>query len=296
MSKKILVLFVGAFVASLFLFSCKQKAGGSGEAYTLKMRLNKGDKFSQDMDMDMNMNMAVMGQAMDMKMGMKGGALFEVVNDSSGTKDLSMTYTSMKMKMEMMGSPEAESINTDAMSDKISEKISGKKVILKINDKYEIVDVSGFNEMMLDDSTDIQTREQMKKMFSKDQMNSMFGMMFQLYPDKPVRVGETWEKENEVNVTGISMKMTGKYTLTEVKDGIAHISVDGKFSGKGNMDQGGMAVEMDMDGGQKGTMSIGLADGYLRDGNITMDVKADMNMMGQKVPMTIKGRYKITGK
>ncbi|MEI9809673.1 MAG: hypothetical protein WDO16_18420 [Bacteroidota bacterium] len=29
----------------------------------------------------------------------------------------------------------------------------------------------------------------MKKMFSKDQLNSMFGIMFQVYPDKPVKVG-----------------------------------------------------------------------------------------------------------
>ncbi|MEI9809674.1 MAG: hypothetical protein WDO16_18425 [Bacteroidota bacterium] len=69
----------------------------------------------------------------------------------------------------------------------------------------------------------------------------------------------------------------------------------GKIDGKGNMEQGGMKIDMDMRGEQKGKINVGLADGYLKDSQITMDLNADMNIMGQKVPMTMKASYLIKG-
>jgi hypothetical protein len=52
---------------------------------------------------------------------------------------------------------------------------------------------------------------------------------------------------------------------------------------------------MDMDGDQNGQMNIGLKDGYLLDSDYKMDLKANMNVMGQKVPMTIKAKYMMKG-
>lgn len=62
------------------------------------------------------------------------------------------------------------------------------------------------------------------------------------------------------------------------------------------MDQGGVAMEMDMDGTQKGTVNIGLADGYLKDSDYKIEVKGAMNVMGQKMPLTMKGYYLMKGK
>ena len=65
--------FSAVIVFSLcFLFiSCKSKdKGGSGPAYSIKMRLAKGDKFGQDMDMGMDMGIKMPGMDMNMKMNM----------------------------------------------------------------------------------------------------------------------------------------------------------------------------------------------------------------------------------
>ena len=113
-------------------------------------------------------------------------------------------------------------------------------------------------------------------MFSKEQMNSMYGMMFQLYPDHPVKVGDTWEKENEFSMASITMKMNVKYKLTSVKDGIAYVNVDGTVSGKGKMSQPGIELDMDLKGNNTGTMNIGLEDGYLKDSDMKMDISGDI--------------------
>jgi hypothetical protein len=165
-----------------------------------------------------------------------------------------------------------------------------------INEKNEIVDVTGFEEVMIGDNFEEATRLQMKKMFSKEQMNSMLGMMFQMYPDKPVKAGESWEKEIETAIAEVKMKLKAKFKLKSVKDGVAFIEVSGKFNGNGSMNQNGVEADMDIQGEQDGQMSIGLADGYMKSNDYTMDMKASMNVMGQKVPMTIKAKYLMKGK
>jgi len=292
MKKIILPVLLFSLASSLFFVSCNQK--GSGEAYTLKMKLAKGDKFSQEMDTKLDMSFDMMGQPMDMNMTMNGLLDFEVLGDSAGLKEVGMTYTQMKMgmKMKAMG---IENI-TDSIMDKATGRIVGKTVLMQLNEKNEIVSTNGFETLTDNEALDEATREQMNKMFSKDQMNGMLGMMFQMYPVKPVKIGDSWETETNTSMAGIAMKIKGKYTLTSVKDGVAFIAMEGKFSGKGNMDQGGVAMEMDMDGTQKGTVNIGLTDGYLKDSDYKIEVKGAMNVMGQKMPLTMKGYYLMKGK
>ncbi len=92
------------------------------------------------------------------------------------------------------------------------------------------------------------------------------------------------------------MKVLSKYKLASVRDGVAFIDVNGKVNGKGDMNQSGMKIELDMDGEQKGNFNIGIDDGYLKDSQVSMDIKADMAMMGQKIPLILKAYYLIKGK
>ncbi len=89
MKKKFSILPLFVFSITFF-YSCK--TGGSGEAYSIKMRLNKGDTFMQDMQMNMEMNAAVV----QMKMKMNTATSFEVTNSDTAEKVLKMTYKRSK--------------------------------------------------------------------------------------------------------------------------------------------------------------------------------------------------------
>lgn len=91
------------YLLPIFLFFACKSGGGSGEAYTIKMSLNKGDKFSQNFDMKMNMNMemAMLKDPVDMKMDMEAGCDFEVLQNNGVEKELRITYSNMKMNMDM---------------------------------------------------------------------------------------------------------------------------------------------------------------------------------------------------
>ena len=66
--KKIFSFLLLLALPVLFFYSCN--TGGSGQAYIIKMRLNKADTFSQDIQMNMLMNTS--GIEMNMKMNTKG--------------------------------------------------------------------------------------------------------------------------------------------------------------------------------------------------------------------------------
>jgi LEA14-like dessication related protein len=117
-------------------------------------------------------------------------------------------------------------------------------------------------------------------------------MMFQLYPEKPIRVGDEWEREVKTAMAGLDMKVLGKYTLISVKDSVATIKMDGKYIADGKMAEG---MEMKMDGTQTGEVNLKLADGYLKNSQIKIDLDGSMKVMGQNVPVKMKGNYIIKG-
>lgn len=285
-----------AFILSVIvigLFSCNSGAGG--EAYTIKMRLKQGDSFDHNTKMNMDMNMGIAGQPINMKMGMNAAVKFDVMEPAGENNVLKLTYNSMNMTMDM-GHKMPGQVNMDSIMNKNTQRMIGKSVTIDLSPKNEIVAVTGFDSIMLNEDTDAAGKKMMEQMFSKEQMNSLFGAMFSMYPNKPVKAGESWTAKTKVNMANIDMLINLKYTLVGVKNGVADIDLDGLIDGTGKMNQGGVSIDVTMKGSQKGMLTIKLDDGYLQNGAYKMDIKADMEMMGQKIPMTIKADYTLSGK
>jgi len=240
--------------------------------------------------MDMNIGVKMSGVNMDMKMDMSMTGNMEVMGDTAGLKKIRFTYSNVKMGMDIKGLPSG--MLGDGMDDamnKVGEMMEGKTIYMLLNSKNEITDVSGMQELMdAADEYNPVANEQMKKMFSKEQLNNMMGLMFQMYPDKPVQVGETWEKEADMNAGPLSMRMKNKFRLKEVNNGTAVVEVDSDYKGSGKIEQQGMSMDMDMEGAQKGEIGISTETGYLKGADYTMDAKAKAKIMGQNVPYDIK--------
>ena len=287
-------VFISIFISIVLFAACN--SGLSGEAHTIKMRLNKGDTFNHTIKMNMLMNTAVMGQSVNMNMKMESANSFEVMNADSLNKELKMTYNNLHMSMDM-GKLNQAAVNTDSIMNSSTKGVIGKSVVFMLSKDNEIISTSGFDSLMTNESQSEASRQMIKKMFSKEQLNNLFGMMFSMYPGKPVKVGESWTSKTVVNIADIDMKVNVKYTLIGVKNGLADIDVDGVIDGKGEMNKSsGVPLEIAMSGTQKGTMTIKMTDGYLQNGAYKMDIKADMVVMGQKIPMTMKADYTLNGK
>lgn len=278
-----------ACIVSVFLLTCYTACKNSKtDTYTLKMRLQPGDRFKQDLKM--NMDMGMMGMLINMKM--KTGAAFEVLTGDSANKTIRITYTDMDVQMDknMPGS----NITDSAMKER-KQWIVGKSVNLKLGSGNRITDVEGF-EQIFSDSLPGPAGDVMKKMFDKENLNNTFGLMFRMYPEKPVKVNDTWNAATTMDIGGMKMVIDMKFTLLSVKDGIANIGMVGKLNDKGSMEQAGVKFEMTMAGTHTGTMQLQLADGYLSKGDYKMDVTGELALMGQKIPMTMKAEGTINGR
>ena len=259
----------------------------SDKQYLLKMRLAKGDKFSQNTTMDVEMDF------MNMKMKMEMYADFEVLDSTPAGKELKMTYRKSNFKMDMGGIGGDK--KSDSLLNRSNSKIEGKSVILVFSDN-KVTDVKGFEAVRDTSNTDSVMNQELKKMFSKENLNSMFGTLFSLYPNKMVREGDSWTAENNMDIMGTIMAVKNKYTFLNVQDGIAEIAIEGTINTNGQVMTGGAKkIDMEMDGLLNGKMYIKLSDGYLKNGNYDMKVDAKVGMMGQKMPVKIKATCTFKG-
>ena len=286
--KKIFHLLVLLALSASFFYACN--SGGGGETYTIKMRLNKGDTFRQDMQTDMAMNTG----GMEMKMKMDIGTSFLVESNEPGNKVLKITYTNMNTSLDV-GKFNGGVITSDSAIKKSNNSVIGKTITVNLSKDNEITNISGLDELMNSQTDDSASKEMMKKMFSKDQVNNLFGMMFSMYPKKPVKIGDSWNGNTTTNIAGMDIKIDIKYTLLSVKNGLAEIDVNGSVSGGGEMIKESSGMKMDMSGTQKGTLTIRMDNGYPHSGSYKMDMKAEMQMMGQKIPMTVKLNHTMKG-
>lgn len=271
-------------------------ACNSGKKYDLKLRLNDGNEFSQNMLSDMDMDMEMMGQTMKMNMKNETECLFQVVKNNAGDKQIKMTYVKMEMASKMGGSMgEAQNV-TDSIMKKQANFVKGKSMLITLDKNNKVLDVEGADSIMNSPDMPDETKKLVGKMFSKEQINSMWGMMFSMYPEKPVAIGDSWTKNITMDVAGLEMEVKYKYTLTDVKNNVAFLKLDGVIDSKGKMKNLPMEIEAVMKGTQSGTLSIGVEDGYIKSGDYNMDMTAEMEVMGKKMPMKMKGKYKIVGK
>jgi hypothetical protein len=106
------------------------------------------------------------------------------------------------------------------------------------------------------------------------------------YPNHEVAVGDTWEKELSIK-SGSKMSCSAKYTLKELNETTATISIDGKLYGKGES----FGNEFTMDGTLTGTIIVSLATGWPTDTNINQDFT--LHMGGKDLPMKYGIKEKV---
>ena len=224
------------------------------------------------------------------------GADFDVLGDSAGMKKVQMKYTKMDMNMDM----DVPGANSDEMNERmkdVADAMVNKTITLLLDKDNKIVESEGLVELMSADPnmSDVQ-REVVSKMFDKDQLNQSFGQMFQMYPDKPVQVGDSWVKNLDLAMGGIKMKSKVTYELKSVDGNTASIGIKGAIDGEGSMNSAGTDMKMSMKGSQDGQTKVDLQTGYMQSADLNGDIKATANAAGMKIPMTIKMKVKTSGK
>lgn len=289
------------FIAGLFLVqACKT------EKTALELNLKEGKTYTMKTTVKQNMTQTIQGNTQEIQTDITAVIDYEVTGRNGDTMSIDLTYSKMNLSMQ---SPFINmSINSDqpqegnVMYDIIS-KLIGKKISMKVLSNGEVVYMSDFGEIMDDILDQMPVPEGYNKDQMKQQFNRSFGegsiagnfkLMFDYLPEKPVKVGGSWETTTETDFM-INGLYESEWKLTEIKDQMAVIEGETDITAERTAVETGMQqfpVEMEMTGTQNTLLNVDKSTGWIESGeaNIKMNMTlftSNPQMGEMEIPMSI---------
>ena len=297
MIKKIPLLLSTVFilVSVSVISSCKNSGSPAGTA--LKFNLEKGKEYRYDIMWDTDQNI------MDRKdkINLLSNFSFEVIADDDHIKTLKGVYRKFRLYMKIMDlemdintdKPSAtatENESMEGMMQRLFSKIKGSTFTMKVDEKGNVLSVSGFDEIIngmmeaagLNEEMELQMRASLKDQFSEQELKNHLAQVFLFFPDKAVKQGDSWQRNYEI--TGkVPADFSTTYTVAQIEGD--HVTLDAK-SIIGPAGEG-----MEINGTQSGTLLVNSKTGLVLKAEFIQDMKTKVN----DLPLTIHSRGNVTG-
>lgn len=293
---KHIVLACLTLAAVAVIPSCK--SGSSSEGIDLKLNFKVGDKYLYTTQINQNIGLM---QGISMNQNMVMEMLYGCKADNAGTKDLEITYDHIEISMtspmgEMKYDSKAPKQGANGMN--MMDSLIGKSFILSVAPNGEILKVSGLDAIIASFSTNNPTeQESVKSQLSDTAIRMMMQNSFDMYPGHKVKVGDTWNKKQQMTVSGININMENTYTLKSVEDGKATLTVSSDLNlPQTNMGTDSLQTQMELKGKQDGTIELDIATGQVINSKIISDIKGKMVMQNAPEDINIKSTISVTSK
>lgn len=288
-----------ALASALVLSGCgsKTKTNETGDTNTAEFKLNleKGKKFYTTMVMDQQIETSAMGSAMSINQSITFEFDVEVKDHKeNGNHVISNTYKRMALTQSMPG---MGAMGETVVDTKDPSKNKGMVASMMAESLNKLIDKTF--EMEMDQYGKVvgtNMNQLMEEMGAPDDGGSIEGGDMSAYnvqfPNKPVKVGESWEGELVQKNKGMDMKVKSTYTLKAIKDGIAEVEMKSVIS----TDTTSNELFGKISGTQSGTSYIELKTGWSKEMKLTQDMTMEMGEGGQTVPMKMKSTITLTSK
>jgi hypothetical protein len=181
--------------------------------------------------------------------------------------------------------------NPLGMMSKMITSLVNKPFVVKVDEEGKVLEVTGFDKiitdmidaMNVDENLKAQTLASMKDQFSEQSIKDQFAQCFYIFPNKEVKVGDSWDK---TFTTG--GKMASKNVTTFTVKGIEgnHVSLTTRT--KISSDTPGQEIS----GTQSGNVLVDSKSGLM----INAEFDQDINVQTQGQSVTVIGKGKIKGK
>jgi len=286
----ILILIVASGVQS-----CKNADASAGSV--LKFNLEKDKQYDYEIIWDMDQK--VMDK--DSKINLLAGYSFEVTYEKDRIKTLRGVYKNFKLYMKIMDmeididtdKPVSNMSEDDQMGlmKKIFTGIKGKAFTMMVDEEGNVLSVSGFDEIiksMIDSSgvnedMKLQMKVSLRDQFNEQELKNQFAQVFMIFPNKSVKVGDSWQKDYRM---GGKMPANFSTTYTVKKMEADQVTLDAKTI---IAPAGG---EMEVTGKQAGTLLVDSRNGLV----INAEFSQNMETKTQDLQIIINGKGKIKGK
>lgn len=293
-------MLLGIAAATTLFAACK-----SDKAVDLKFRLPQGEVVRYTADMKQTINQTVMGNAMTVQQNVLFGMAYKVMSVEGDNRTVEVSYDRIAMETDAMGQhikyDSRDTVGSNPQLAMLGGMI-GKPFQMTVSGTGQVLQVSGFDAVLNgmtgnpNDPSAAAARQQFDQMFSDEAVKQMLSQSTNIYPEKPVKPGDTWNRTLTSAMGPITMEINNTYKLESANDKTAKVSVNATIVGKTAAGPGAIqGMTVDMKGKQSGTLDIEIATGMLQKMDITQDIDGNMEMQGMKVPMKIKSVSTTTG-
>jgi hypothetical protein len=296
-----IVLGLFAMCSVAIMPSCKSGSqGAGGDAVDLKMNFKDGDKYLYTTKINQNIGL-MQGISMDQNMTME--MIYTSKGEVSGNKAIDITYDHIVMEISSPGgSRKYDSKNPsagEAMGSNIMDSLIGKTFSVTVAGDGHIVDVTGMDKIIssfnLGDDPGVQVT--VKNQLSDTAIRMMMQNSFDMYPGHSVKVGDTWNKKEQMTFSGINVSVDNTYKLVSVEGQKANLTLNSILElPKTDVGSNSTKSEMELNGKQTGNLQMDISTGQVLSSQINSDINGKMTMQGAPQNINIKGTITVTSK
>ena len=282
MKKNLTSIVSMAMTAVMFLTACKHN-----EPVDLKLNLQPGSQYLYIIDTKTSMEM---GQMMKTNTGLMMETNYDVAAGQGNGKRITVSYDRIAMSVQnpMMNLSYDSKDSTKGDSTlRAMGNMLHKPFFVDVSDKGEILKVEGL-EAIISGSGGA---------FNDSTAKTMMQQSLDVFPDHPVRPGDTWKKTSTMTVSMMNLSMDNEYKLKSVSGGTAHIDVVSKIKYGGIASPEMKNMQITMSGDQKGTMDVEIATGLMTDSKLKQIITGEVAapMVG-KMPLKMDQEIHLTAK
>lgn len=231
---------------------------------------------------------------------------FTVDNFTNGVYDITINLLGKKNSQSSNG--QSISIDTKApepkdeqlkMMWKVNKALVGNKLNLKMHQTGKVLSIKGFEPIytkvtaavanqIKDPKQKAAFTKSFKDSFNEKVLKDQFTKNLILIPAKGAKVGEKWTQTENATPDG-KIKLTTTYTLKNVENGLATISVAGGIPYKSDQrKQEGITRSMSSELNQNGTITLDQNTGWINNQNISVKTTQTETLSDGKEKQTMK--------
>jgi hypothetical protein len=243
----------------------------------LKFNLQPGKTYNYTMTVNLFQKKGEVTRATDMRWNYD----LKVLNTKNNLTTILATYKRIDMtvnmgkdqKMEFSSEKKVEAMDFMQMPSKMFSIIKGKSFTMQVNEKGEVVSVTGFdkigdavvNEMGLPDEMKPMARQTFQRQFNDEAVKQLFSQSFDALPNKTVKAGDTWKTSSEL--TSLKENISTVYKVKSIKDQQVYLTGDSKLVSTDGKNAASQKSQLVIDS-RTGLMLDGSFDQASSDGNI----------------------------
>lgn len=210
-----------------------------------KFNFQKGKVY----DYVINFDMKAEKEKMSRSNSMKWNYSMQLVDEKNSIKTIKTTYKRIEMsmdpgtgqKMEFTSEQGTEQASFFGLPSKMLAALKGKSFTMQVNTKGEILSISGLDKIgeAMVNAVDLPAEMKQKMMaafkdqFSEKAVKQMFSQSFSIFPNKAIKVGDSWQTKDSVSAP-VNMETTTIYTVKNIKNNFIYLSSSSKIKGEGS--------------------------------------------------------------